>query len=183
MTTKGRREPVDGHGTVRSAGSRRLLLLDDATSASLPSRGQVAVTATIDGSRAETVIEPDGQRGHWIPLDERWPGVLDHEDGDQLPVHLVPCEEWPEPVVPEDLATALEEAEAAIGQQWQDITPMARWEWVRWVGATRSEATRAKRVGVAVDKLRKGSRRPCCFDLSSCTDPDLARSGKLRLDP
>ena len=30
-----------------------------------------------------------------------------------------------------------------------------------------------------IDKLRGGKRRPCCFDLSSCTDPELARSGKL----
>jgi hypothetical protein len=57
---------------------------------------------------------------------------------------------------------------------------MARWEWVRWIGATRSEDTRARRVEVSIDKLRTGSRRPCCFDLASCTDPELARSGKLR---
>ncbi|WP_262426564.1 hypothetical protein [Brachybacterium sp. Z12] len=39
--------------------------------------------------------------------------------------------------------------------------------------------TRARRVEVSIDKLRGGKRRPCCFDLSSCTDPELARSGKL----
>ena len=50
---------------------------------------------------------------------------------------------------------------------------------MRWVGATKSPQTRQKRVGVSIDKLRKGSRRPCCFDLSSCTDPELSRSGKL----
>jgi hypothetical protein len=47
------------------------------------------------------------------------------------------------------------------------------------VGATRSEATRAKRVEVSISKLRDGKRRPCCFDLSSCTVAELARSGKL----
>ena len=56
---------------------------------------------------------------------------------------------------------------------------MARWEWVRWVGSTRSESTRAKRVDVSIDKLRHGSRRPCCFDLSSCTDPELMKNGEL----
>lgn len=39
--------PIDGAGIVRTAGPRRLLLLDEATSAALPSRGQVAVRATI----------------------------------------------------------------------------------------------------------------------------------------
>ena len=57
---------------------------------------------------------------------------------------------------------------------------MARWEWVRWVGATRNPDTRARRVEVSIDKLRGGKRRPCCFDLSSCTDPELARSGRLK---
>jgi hypothetical protein len=30
-----------------------------------------------------------------------------------------------------------------------------------------------------MSKFGKGMRRPCCFDLSSCTDPDLAKNGKL----
>ena len=53
---------------------------------------------------------------------------------------------------------------------------------MRWVQATRSPGTRQRRVEVSIDKLDHGKRRPCCFDLSSCTDPELARSGKLR-DP
>ena len=56
---------------------------------------------------------------------------------------------------------------------------MARWEWVRWVGATKNPQTRERRVEVSIDKLRNGKRRPCCFDLSSCTDPELSKSGKL----
>jgi hypothetical protein len=28
--------------------------------------------------------------------------------------------------------------------------------------------------------MENGERRPCCFNLASCTDPELARSGKLR---
>ena len=90
--------------------------------------------------------------------------------------------DWPEPEVPDDLAAALDGAPADVQAVWQDITPMARWEWVRWVGATRSEDTRARRVEVSLDKMRHGKRRPCCFDLASCTDPELARSGKL-IDP
>ncbi|MEQ9324370.1 MAG: YdeI/OmpD-associated family protein [Polyangiaceae bacterium] len=64
---------------------------------------------------------------------------------------------------------------------WEAITPMARWEWVRWVSATKNEKTRARRVEVSVSKLSDGKRRPCCFNLASCTDPELAKSGKLWL--
>ena len=82
--------------------------------------------------------------------------------------------------MPGDLAAALAAAPARIRNVWQDITPMARWEWVRWVQATSNPQTRQRRVEVSISKLDSGKRRPCCFDLSSCTDPNLAESGKLR---
>ena len=83
-----------------------------------------------------------------------------------------------EPHVPDDLRAALHDA-PDIADLWRSITPMARWEWLRWVQSTRNPATRAKRVVVGVSKLRSGTRRPCCFDLAACTDPGVARSGKL----
>lgn len=78
----------------------------------------------------------------------------------------------------QDLEAALDEASDIAGD-WDDITPMARWEWVRWVNATKSPETRQRRVEVTISKLRAGKRRPCCFDRSSCTDPEVAKSGKL----
>jgi hypothetical protein len=38
---------------------------------------------------------------------------------------------WPEPDVPDDLSEALATAAPKITDIWNDITPMARWEWVR----------------------------------------------------
>ncbi len=102
------------------------------------------------------------------------------EPGDTVELTLEVTADWPEPEVPADLATALADAPASIRDTWDDITPMARWEWVRWVGATKNPETRQRRVEVSISKMDHGKRRPCCFDLSSCTDPDLARSGKLR---
>ena len=59
---------------------------------------------------------------------------------------------------------------------------MARWEWVRWVNATKNPETRQRRVEVSISKLGSGKRRPCCFNLAACTDPHLSRSGKLVLE-
>jgi len=56
------------------------------------------------------------------------------------------------------------------------------WEWVRWVNATRNPDTRERRVEVTISKMEHGKRRPCCFDLSACTDADLSRNGRL-LEP
>ncbi|MFT3662184.1 MAG: YdeI/OmpD-associated family protein [Gordonia sp. (in: high G+C Gram-positive bacteria)] len=156
---------------VERVNDRTLARIPAAASAELPSRGQVAVTGTLDGANFATVVEPDGRRGHWVRIDDAAPGST-------VTLELTPAERWPEPAVPQDLREALDGA-PDIADTWTDITPMARWEWVRWIGATKNPATRRRRVEVGIDKLRNGKRRPCCFDLSSCTDPEVARSGVL----
>ena len=157
-----------------------LVRLPEAASKKLPSRGQVAVQASLDGHDFETVVEPDGRRGHWVRVDEKLQKAAKVVTGDQVELTLNVIAEWPEPDVPDDLAAALADAPDDIKHVWHDITPMARWEWVRWVQATANPQTRQRRVEVSLSKMDSGKRRPCCFDLSSCTDPGLARSGKLR---
>jgi uncharacterized protein YdeI (YjbR/CyaY-like superfamily) len=95
---------------------------------------------------------------------------------------IEPVKDWPEPAVPEDLRSALLAAPNKIRALWNDITPMARWEWVRWVNATRNPGTRQRRVEVSISKMKSGKRRPCCFNLAACTDPHLSKNGKL-LEP
>jgi hypothetical protein len=157
-----------------------LLQLPPAASDRLPSRGQVAVQGAVDGHTFAAVMEPDGRGGHWLRLDAALRRTTGLEVGDTAAVNIEVAREWPEPAIPEDLAHALESAPAEVRSAWQDITPMARWEWVRWVQATKSDDTRERRVGVSISKLKDGKRRPCCFDLASCTDQDVATSGKLR---
>ena len=163
---------------VASVSDQLIVRLTGDASSALPSRGQVAVTGTIDDHAFATVVEPDGLRGHWIKLGDLKPAPRTLAVGQQVTVTLTPAGDWPEPEVPDDLRAALDAA-PDLAELWTSITPMARWEWVRWVGATRNPATRAKRVDVSISKLRDGKRRPCCFDLAACTDPELARSGKL----
>lgn len=50
---------------------------------------------------------------------------------------------------------------------WQDITPLARNEFICWVEDAKQEATRERRIRVAGEKLRDGQRRPCCW--AGCT--------------
>jgi hypothetical protein len=158
---------------AEALGERTLVRLPAEASAALPSRGQVAVVGSLNGADFRTVVEPDGRKGHWIALDDAPVTV-----GDEVALEIAPTKDWPEPVVPADLRAALDGA-PDTADVWTDITSMARWEWVRWIGATRNPATRAKRVEVTIDKMRGGKRRPCCFDLSSCTDPELMRNGAL----
>lgn len=165
-------------GQVQQIGDRLIIRVPDDVSGALPSRGQVAAEARVNGQSWATVVEPDGRKGHWLAVDEQLQAALPLSDGDQVTVELEPTKAWPEPDLPEDFESALADA-PDLAELWADITPMARWEWVRWVGATKNPQTRERRIEVSVDKLRNGSRRPCCFDLSSCTDPELSKSGKL----
>jgi hypothetical protein len=156
-----------------------ILRLPEKASKLLPSRGQVAVQATVNGHAFQTVVEPDGEFGHWVRIDAKQERAAALRAGDTAEVELVPLEDWPEPKVPQDLQAALAAAPDKIQELWKDITPMARWEWVRWVNATRNPDTRQRRVEVSISKMQSGKRRPCCFNLAACTDPDLSKNGKL----
>jgi hypothetical protein len=154
--------------------------LPEDASACLPSRGQVAVQGSLNGHGFETVLEPDGLKGHWLRVDQDLQRAAGIAVGDTVSLVIEPRPDWPEPDVPSDLASALTAAPSKIQDMWDDITPMARWEWVRWVNATANPATRERRVEVSISKMNSGKRRPCCFDLSACTDPALSKNGKLR---
>jgi hypothetical protein len=164
---------------LHARNERLLLQLPMPASRKLASRGQVAVRGTFEGHAFETVLEPDGTFGHWMNVDVKLAQAAGLAAGDTATVEVEPVEEWPEPRVPPDLRMALSGAPQKIQDLWKAITPMARWEWVRWVNATRNPDTRNKRVDISLSKLSKGMRRPCCFNLSSCTDPELSKSGKL----
>jgi hypothetical protein len=168
--------------TLSAIDTSTVLRLPETASKKLPSRGQVAVHGTLNGVEFQSVLEPDGMSGHWMRVPDRLQRAVGIDVGDMATVHVVVTKEWPEPSVPEDLANALESAPQKIQDLWSDITPMARWEWVRWVNATKNPDTRERRVDVSISKMKSGKRRPCCFDLSACTDPDLSRSGRL-LEP
>ena len=156
-----------------------IVRLPEQASGKLPSRGQVAVQGTINGSEFQTVLEPDGHSGHWMRIDGKLQRTAALSVGDIARLEIESLKGWPEPSVPKDLETALSAAPQKIQDLWKGITPMARWEWVRWVNATQNPDTRKRRVEVSISKMKSGKRRPCCFNLAACTDPNLARSGRL----
>ena len=64
--------------------------------------------------------------------------------------------------LPADLRSALTDSGAALAA-WADITPLARNEFICWVEDAKREPTRLRRITIAVDKLERGERRPCCW--------------------
>ncbi|MGE5134649.1 MAG: YdeI/OmpD-associated family protein [Gemmatimonadota bacterium] len=165
--------------TLHTIGKWTIVRLPEKASEKLPSRGQVAVQGTINGHDFQTVLEPDGCSGHWLRVDKKLQQTARVSAGDTATLEIEVTRDWPEPSVPEDFEAALAAAPQKIQDVWNDITPMARWEWVRWVNATRNPDTRRRRVDVSMSKMKSGKRRPCCFNLAACTDPDMSRNGRL----
>ncbi len=165
--------------TLHTIGTWTILRLPEKASEKLPSRGQVAVQGTINGHGFQTVLEPDGCSGHWMRVDEKLRQAAAVTAGDSAELEIESTGGWPEPEIPQDFETALAAAPQKIQDLWNDITPMARWEWVRWVNATKNPDTRRRRVQVSMSKMNSGKRRPCCFNLAACTDPYVSRNGRL----
>ena len=179
MTQRTEGAAIRFDATLSTIDTSAVLRLPETASKSLPSRGQVAVRGTINGVEFQTVLEPDGNSGHWMRVDNTLQHDAGISAGDTATLDIEVTKDWPEPSVPRDLATALAAAPQKIQDLWTDITPMARWEWVRWVNATKNPDTRGRRVEVSISKMKSGKRRPCCFNLSACTDPDLSKNGRL----
>ena len=68
--------------------------------------------------------------------------------------------------LPDDLRKAITST-PAIEAMWEDITPLARNEWICWVTSGRKEETRNIRIKKALSKMKGGMRRPCCW--AGCT--------------
>ena len=46
---------------------------------------------------------------------------------------------------------------------WEDITPLARNEWICWIESAVKSETRERRIKVMFSKMKAGERRPCCW--------------------
>src|SRR5678816_3391992 len=46
---------------------------------------------------------------------------------------------------------------------WEDLTPLARNEWICWVTFVKKDETRKEHVQRTVSELKEGMRRPCCW--------------------
>jgi hypothetical protein len=139
------------------------------------------VEGTVNGAPFKSPLEPDGKLSHWFEPDEALLKAAHTSIGDEVTVELQAIKEWVEPEVPADLKKAVA-ADPVARAVWPEITPLARWEWIRWTRSTLNPDTRAHRIEVAISKMNHGERRPCCWNRNWCTDPEVSKSGML-LDP
>jgi len=64
--------------------------------------------------------------------------------------------------IPTDLRKVLTSDRKAF-VAWEDLTPLARNEWICWVISVKRVETRKQHVERVVLELKEGMRRPCCW--------------------
>ena len=67
---------------------------------------------------------------------------------------------------PADLIKILSSKIKLLGA-WEDITPLARNEWICWIESAKKIETRDRRIRIMSENLVTGKRRPCCW--AGCT--------------
>ncbi len=161
-----------------------ILHLPSEESAKLPSRGMIMVEGTLNDIPFKTLLEPDGVYGtgkkpsHWFKPTDDLLKKANAKTGDTVKVTIEPTKDWIEPEIPQDMEKALSKNPKAKAL-WDDTTPLAHWDWVRWVRAVKTPETREKHVKIMLDKLNKGMRRPCCFNRNMCSEPYVSHNWAL----
>lgn len=84
--------------------------------------------------------------------------------------------------LPADLGKALVSDKSAL-ERWEDITPLARNEWICWTITVKKPETRKNHIERTIAELLEGKRRPCCW--TGCihrTDKPISQSVRWALD-
>lgn len=64
--------------------------------------------------------------------------------------------------LPADLEAALKQDAKALAT-WDDITPLARNEWICWMTSPKKQETRDAHLARLKEEVLVGKRRPCCW--------------------
>lgn len=80
--------------------------------------------------------------------------------------------------VPQNWEKALKSNKKVL-DLWNEITPLARNEWICWVTEAKKQETRDRRIKVGISKMSSGTRRPCCW-MGCAHRTDKARSASQK---
>lgn len=148
-------------GAREKTGSWTLTLPKNA-SAKLPSRGMTIVEGTINSCPFRAALEPNSKGSHWLKVNKTMHDAAGADAVDTVTVEIARAGEESEVRVPVDLRKALAAAPRAQAG-WEDITPIARRDWIFSITSAKLPETRRRRIEKACDMLASGKRRLCCF--------------------
>lgn len=120
------------------------------------------VEGTIHSLPFRAALEPDGKGSHRLTVNKAMRSAAGAETVETVTVEIARAGEEAELRVPTDLQKALA-ADALAQAGWEDITPMARRDWIFSISSAKLPETRKRRIEKACDMLASGKRRLCCF--------------------
>lgn len=151
---------------VSKLGNDAIVVLPDSANARLTSKGMNSIEGYINGKSFISTLEPDGNGGHLLRMDKEFCVDVGVKLGDKVKLEFSPVKVEPEPKIPADLRKALG-ADLEARTLWNDVTTLARRDWIHWIATAKQPATRVRRVNQTCSKLKNGKRRPCCFNYQS----------------
>ena len=107
-------------------------------------------------------LEPNGKGSHWLRVSKTMHEAAGIVAGAPVTVEITRAGKEPELRMPVDLRQALATSPLAKAG-WEDITPMARRDWIFSISSAKQAETRRRRIEKACDMLACGKRRLCCF--------------------
>jgi uncharacterized protein YdeI (YjbR/CyaY-like superfamily) len=106
----------------------------------------------MNGQGFQDLIEPDGQRSHWLRIDQGLLEATGAAIGDVAQFEIVSLERDPEPEVPADLLEAFK-ASPESRVTWESTTTIARLDWIHWITSAKQPKTRTKQIKDACEML------------------------------
>jgi Bacteriocin-protection, YdeI or OmpD-Associated/Domain of unknown function (DUF1905) len=156
----------DAKFAAASAGQKSenvILLLPPKASAALGTRGNIVVEGAINAFPFRAALEANAKGVHSLAVNKTMRHAAGADALETVTVEITRAGDEPEMRVPDDLRKALAAAGPQSRAGWDDITPLARRDWIFSITSAKQAETRARRIDKAIDMLSTGKRRLCCF--------------------
>ena len=121
------------------------------------SRSQVKVKGTVNGIPYRSSLMPGGDGTHYMVVNGTMRKAAGVSSGSTVDVLMEIDDEARIVTIPEDLANALYENEAA-GSSFEKLSFSHKKEYVEWIEEAKRQETRVKRIQKAIEKLSGGDR-------------------------
>ncbi len=155
---------VSSKATIRFSAelSGASVVIPKTASSKLPS-GKTTIEGVINSLPFQSAaIQPDSKGNQMLKLTPAMQKAAERDGGKTVTIEITRVGDEPETRVPVEFSRALASSPKASAI-WNDITPIARRDWIFWIITVKKEETREVRVKKGISKLSGGMRRVCCF--------------------
>jgi hypothetical protein len=148
--------------TEKTNKGETFLALPKNANADLSTQRVKMVEGTINGYPFRAKLESDHKANGSLRISKELQNAAAAGDDNTVTVEITRLDDEPEVRTPSDLRDALKEQPKAK-TTWEQITPLARRDWILWISSAKQEQTRHTRIKKACSMLAAGKKRVCCF--------------------